>query len=206
MGYQDLLYEVEESIATITLNRPKVMNALSENLERELHTAFDEADGDRDVRVIILTGEGPAFCAGYDQGPVEGGKKKTDPTGKSIADFIEGHTDGYDARVGERRIRLSGGQRQRIGIARALYKRASVLVLDEATSALDHATERLAINSIERYGDELTVIVVAHRLTTVERCDVIYQFDGGRLVAEGTLEELLSGNSHFRQMADLVDN
>ena len=124
----------------------------------------------------------------------------------AIADFIEGHADGYDARVGERGIRLSGGQRQRIGIARALYKRASVLVLDEATSALDHATERLAINSIERYGDELTVIVVAHRLTTVERCDVIYQFDGGRLVAEGTLEELLSGNSHFRQMADLVDN
>lgn len=124
----------------------------------------------------------------------------------AIADFIEGHTDGYDARVGERGIRLSGGQRQRIGIARALYKRASVLVLDEATSALDHATERLAINSIERYGDELTVIVVAHRLTTVERCDVIYQFDGGRLVAEGTLEELLSGNSHFRQMADLVEN
>ena len=76
MAYQDLLYEVEKNIATITLNRPKVMNALSENLERELHSAFDQADADREVRVIILTGEGAAFCAGYDQGPVEGGKKK----------------------------------------------------------------------------------------------------------------------------------
>ena len=90
MAYQDLLYEVEKNIATITLNRPNVMNALSANLECELHSAFDQADADREVRVIILTGEGTAFCAGYDQGPVEGGKKKTDPTGKSIADFIEG--------------------------------------------------------------------------------------------------------------------
>jgi ATP-binding cassette subfamily B protein len=122
-----------------------------------------------------------------------------------IANFIESSPEGYNARVGERGIRLSGGQRQRIGIARALYKRASVLVLDEATSALDNETERLVIDSINRYGDGLTVIVVAHRLKTVERCDIIYQLDGGRLVAQGTLEELLSNNSSFRQMASLVD-
>jgi len=89
MEYEDLLYAVEDGIATITLNRPGVMNALSPGLERELHLAFDEADRDRDVRVIILTGAGAAFCAGYDQGPAEGGRKKSDPTGKTIAEFIE---------------------------------------------------------------------------------------------------------------------
>ena len=90
MSYDDLLYEVEDSIATITLNRPQVMNALSPNLEAEMHRAFDEADEDRDVRVIILTGAGAAFCSGYDQSPGDTGKKRTDPTGQTIADYIEG--------------------------------------------------------------------------------------------------------------------
>ena len=89
MSYQDILYEVEDGIATVTLNRPAVMNALSPNLEAEMHRAFDEADADRAVRVIILTGAGAAFCAGYDQGPTRTGRKKTDPTGRSMADFIE---------------------------------------------------------------------------------------------------------------------
>ena len=90
MSYQDIIYEVDDSIATITLNRPKVMNALSPNLEAEIHQAFDEADADPKARVIILTGEGAGYCAGYDQGPRDDGKKKGDPTGKSIAEFIEG--------------------------------------------------------------------------------------------------------------------
>ncbi len=123
----------------------------------------------------------------------------------AIAEFIEGAPEGYDARVGERGIRLSGGERQRIGIARAMYKRAGVLVLDEATSALDMETEQMVIDSLEEYGHDLTVIVVAHRLATVERCDIIYQFGGGRLVAQGTFKELLSSNSYFRRMANLVD-
>lgn len=90
MSYQDLLYEIEDGIVTITLNRPEVMNALSPNLSAELHRAFDEADADRAARVIILTGAGAAFCSGYDQGPGESGRKRSDPTGRSIADFIEG--------------------------------------------------------------------------------------------------------------------
>ena len=89
MSYQDLLYEIDAGIVTITLNRPEVMNALSPNLVAEMHRAFDEADADRAARVIILTGAGAAFCSGYDQGPGEAGKKKSDPTGRSIADFIE---------------------------------------------------------------------------------------------------------------------
>ena len=89
MSYQDLIYGVDRGIATITLNRPARMNALSPNLEAELHRAFDEADADQAVRVIILTGSGTAFCAGFDQGPNKSGRRNSDPTGKSIAEFIE---------------------------------------------------------------------------------------------------------------------
>ena len=88
-----------------------------------------------------------------------------------IADFIESRPEGYDALVGERGVRLSGGQRQRIGIARALYKQASVLVLDEATSALDNITEQSVMDAIEGLDRDLTILVIAHRLTTVRRCD-----------------------------------
>src|SRR5262249_35570867 len=90
MSYKDLTYSVEEKIATITLNRPERMNALSRNLEAELHHAFDAADADRSVKVIILTGAGRAFCSGRDQGAAaQGGRRNADPAGKSFADFIE---------------------------------------------------------------------------------------------------------------------
>jgi enoyl-CoA hydratase len=90
MSYQDLIYSVEAGIATITLNRPERMNALTINLEAEMHRAFDAADVDRAVRVIILTGNGAAFCAGYDQAQTSAsGVRLTDPKGKSHADFIE---------------------------------------------------------------------------------------------------------------------
>ena len=114
-----------------------------------------------------------------------------------IADFIESRPDGYRAYVGERGIRLSGGQRQRIGIARALYKRASVLVFDEATSALDNATERSVMDSIEGLNRNLTILLIAHRLTTVRRCDVIVELEHGRAVAQGTYEELLKRSPSF---------
>jgi enoyl-CoA hydratase/carnithine racemase len=87
---QELLYSVEDSIATITFNRPERMNALTHDLEAELHRAFDRADQDRAVRVIILTGAGRAFCAGYDQGATgKSGTRHSDPKGKSHAEFIE---------------------------------------------------------------------------------------------------------------------
>src|SRR5215469_11818101 len=87
---QEILYSVEDSIATITLNRPERMNALTHELEAELHRTFARADADRAVRVIILTGAGRAFCAGYDQSTTDkSGARHTDPKGKSLADFIE---------------------------------------------------------------------------------------------------------------------
>jgi len=118
-----------------------------------------------------------------------------------IAEFIESDPLGYDAIVGERGIKLSGGQRQRIGIARALYKRASVLVFDEATSALDNTTEQSVMDSIDALDRDLTILIVAHRLTTVQRCDTIVELDGSRVVAQGTYDELIEKSSSFRRMA-----
>ncbi len=91
MKYKDLIYRVKDRIATITLNRPERMNALSPNLEAEMHRAFDEADADRAVKVIVLTGSGNAFCAGIDMSNTSGKTKKrnADPTGKTIAEYIE---------------------------------------------------------------------------------------------------------------------
>jgi ATP-binding cassette subfamily B protein len=93
--------------------------------------------------------------------------------------------------VGERGVRLSGGQRQRIGIARALYKRAKVLIFDEATSALDTETELSVMESIDSLDRDLTIILVAHRITTLSRCDKIYELEQGRVKLECTYQELL---------------
>ncbi len=119
-----------------------------------------------------------------------------------IADFIESREGGYDALVGERGVRLSGGQRQRIGIARALYKQAGVLVLDEATSALDNATEQLVMDSLNAAGRDLTILIIAHRLTTVRRCDRVIELSLGRVVAQGSYDQLLQSSPTFRKMAE----
>lgn len=101
-----------------------------------------------------------------------------------LADVIEALPQGYATRVGERGIQLSGGQRQRIGIARALYKQASVLVFDEATSALDNDTEASVMRAIERLDRKLTILIIAHRLTTLEGCDEIIRLEKGRIVRQ----------------------
>lgn len=115
--------------------------------------------------------------------------------------FVEALPEGLDTHVGERGVRLSGGQRQRIGIARALYHRPAVLVMDEATSALDTQTERQFVEALEALHGEHTVVVIAHRLSTVRRCDRLFLLDGGRVAAEGTYDELLATNETFRAMA-----
>lgn len=117
-----------------------------------------------------------------------------------IADFIEGRPGGYNTLVGERGIRLSGGQRQRIGIARALYKEASIMVFDEATSALDNATEQLVMRSLEGLNRDLTILLIAHRLTTVRYCDIIIELNNGKVVAQGTYEQLCNSSPSFREM------
>ncbi len=121
-----------------------------------------------------------------------------------IAHFIESRREGYSAIVGERGIQLSGGQRQRIGIARALYRRASVLIFDEATSSLDNATEQSIMKSIESLNRDLTILIIAHRLTTVQRCDQIIELAYGKVAAQGSYEQLIQDSFSFRSMVMAV--
>ena len=107
---------------------------------------------------------------------------------------IESFPDKYRNIVGERGVRLSGGQRQRIGIARALYKRADVIILDEATSALDNKTESAVMDALNGLGSDVTILVVAHRLTTLSKCDLIIEISGGAISRCGSYEEIILGN------------
>ncbi|MBK0398736.1 ABC transporter ATP-binding protein/permease [Limibaculum sp. M0105] len=107
---------------------------------------------------------------------------------------------GYDTQIGENGIRLSGGQRQRIGIARALYHDPEMIVLDEATSALDNITERAVMEAVHNLTSSKTIILIAHRLSTVRECEKIFLINRGQLSAEGSFDELLSQNESFRKM------
>ncbi len=120
----------------------------------------------------------------------------------NIHDFVEKELpQQYETEVGERGIRLSGGQRQRIGIARALYRNPSLIVFDEATSALDGITEDVILEAIHHLAHKKTIVIIAHRLSTVKECDCIYFLEQGRIVSQGTYQELLAGNPSFRKMA-----
>jgi ATP-binding cassette, subfamily B, bacterial PglK len=117
-----------------------------------------------------------------------------------LDEFVDRLSDGVDTFIGERGIRLSGGQRQRIGIARALYNNPEVLVMDEATSSLDNVTEKFVIQAIEQLKKERTVIIIAHRLTTVKNCDKLYVIKNGKITAQGNYKELLENSNDFQEM------
>ena len=120
----------------------------------------------------------------------------------SIHSFIDGElAKGYKTKVGERGVRLSGGQRQRIGIARALYDDPELLVFDEATSALDGATETAIMESIGALMGEKTIVMIAHRLSTVRDCDTIFVIDDGKVSDKGTYEDLLKSSLIFQKIA-----
>lgn len=110
----------------------------------------------------------------------------------------------YYTTVGERGVRLSGGQRQRIGIARALYHRPQILILDEATSALDNLTEQAVMEAINKLNNDITVIIIAHRLSTVRLCDQIVMLDKGEIKGKGTFSQLMEENTTFRAMAMIM--
>ncbi len=120
----------------------------------------------------------------------------------NLHEFVVGELPrGYDTIVGERGVRLSGGQRQRIGIARALYSDPDVLILDEATSALDSLTEDIVTEAIREIFHEKTIIMIAHRLRTVQQADIIYLLENGSIADQGSYAELLDKNDVFRRMA-----
>lgn len=118
-----------------------------------------------------------------------------------LDEFVNKLPDKYNTTIGERGVQLSGGQRQRIGIARALYNDPSIIIFDEATSALDGITEKTIMNAIQELSGLKTVIMVAHRLSTVRNCDKIHMLEAGQLIDSGNYEELINKNEKFQRMA-----
>ena len=118
-----------------------------------------------------------------------------------IAEVIESSPDGYSTIVGEHGVKISGGQKQRIGLARALYKKAELLVLDEATSALDNRTEAEVMSAIDGLDRKVTVILIAHRLTTIQRCDRILHLEKGKIAGLGSYDELIASEPAFQKLA-----
>ena len=119
----------------------------------------------------------------------------------NLHNFINSLNDGYKTKIGERGVRLSGGQRQRIGIARAIYNEPTVLILDEATSSLDNLTEKKVMEAVDNLTNKMTIIIVAHRLTTVKNCDEIHFFKNGSIADSGDYESLIKTYKTFRDMA-----
>ena len=120
-----------------------------------------------------------------------------------LDDLLADLPEGLDSVVGERGVRLSGGQRQRIGLARALYRRPRVLVLDEATSALDNVTEHEIALTLGTLQGTLTIVIVAHRLSTVRNADRLIFLKDGQVDAEGTFDELRSKSPDFERLVEL---
>jgi ABC-type bacteriocin/lantibiotic exporter with double-glycine peptidase domain len=121
-------------------------------------------------------------------------------------EFIVQMPDGYNTVVGERGVKLSGGQRQRLGIARALYHSPDVLVFDEATSALDGMTEDAVMQAVKTLSAERTMILIAHRLRTVQACDRILMLEAGRIVADGSYQDLAENSDAFKHLAGLHES
>ena len=122
----------------------------------------------------------------------------------NLHEFIKSLPDQYKSFVGERGVRLSGGQRQRIAIARALYNDPKVLVLDEATSALDGTTEDAIMDAIQNLSHKKTIIMIAHRLSTVKECDMIHFMGNGKIIDSGTYQHLIVHNEEFKKMARIL--
>jgi ATP-binding cassette subfamily B protein len=120
-----------------------------------------------------------------------------------LADFVSELPYGLHTPIGENGLQLSGGQRQRLALARSFYRGSEFLLLDEATSALDNRTENEIIQALEVIGRRCTTVVIAHRLSTVMRCDRIYEFEAGRVKAYGTFQELQERSDTFRDLASL---
>ena len=118
----------------------------------------------------------------------------------NLHEFIISLPDSYETRIGEQGVKLSGGEGQRLGIARVLYNNPEVIVLDEGTSSLDTVTENIIMDAIKSLSHEKTIILVAHRLSTVQDCDIIYLLNDGEIEESGTYNELLAKSKKFKKM------
>ena len=171
-------------------------------VEDEYLRASVQSAGDRDPLTLTPGDTDPSFPDDRVQ-PV--GEARDEPVQLCQLDgFVASLPDGLDTVVGERGVRVSGGQRQRVAIARALYRRPEVLIFDEGTSALDNTTEAVLMSSLERLRGHLTVVLVAHRLSTVRNCDQVVYIEDGRIAGIGSFQELAATNAEFRSLAGNV--
>lgn len=143
------------------------------------------------------------IALGVDEDEIDADRLAKTIKSVQLDDHVRSLPEGMNTLVGEYGIRLSGGQRQRIGIARALYREPQVLILDEATSALDNETEKNIARSIEALRGQTTLIIIAHRLSTVRNCDRIVFMKAGRIDVIGTFDELMQNHPDFRNLAEL---
>ena len=123
-----------------------------------------------------------------------------------LKEFVESLPKGLKTNIGESGIKLSGGQRQRISIARAFYRNSKLLILDEATSALDNKTESEVMSSIDLIGNKCTLIIIAHRLSTVRNSDKIFEFNSGKIINSGSFSELCEKSESFQDLNFLENN
>ena len=137
---------------------------------------------------------------GVAQGEIERTRVLSAIRDAQLTEFVESLDNGLETVVGERGVQISGGQRQRLAIARALYKDARILIFDEATSALDRVTESSIMEAIDSMRGERTMIIVAHRLDTLKKCDKLYLVDDGKLVADGTFDQLSAAQGFFSEL------
>lgn len=140
---------------------------------------------------IFLADDSIAANVAFGQTTVDRARVRQSLDQAGLGEWLNGLPTGVDTFVGERGIRLSGGQRQRIGIARALYKDAKLLVLDEATSSLDNETEQLVMDAVNALRHDLTIVIIAHRLSTVEPCDRIVKLEAGRIASIGSYADIV---------------
>jgi ATP-binding cassette subfamily B protein len=156
----------------------------------------------QDIRLLDTSiRENVAFCVDLDA--IDDDAVWSALEAAQFNEFVAQMPYGIYTMCGENGVRLSGGKRQRLALARAFYRRANLLVLDEATSALDNKTEQDVLQALDLVGRRCTMVVIAHRLNTVRKCDRIYELDGGRLVAQGDFDSLLTRSSSFREMTML---
>jgi ATP-binding cassette subfamily C protein len=138
---------------------------------------------------------------GLEEDEIDNNKLQKAIKASQLTEFISQLPEKENTKIGERGIRLSGGQRQRIGIARALYDNPEILVMDEATSSLDNITEKYIVQAIEQLKRDRTIIIIAHRLSTVKNCDQLYILKQGKIIDQGTYNELIVKNKEFKDMS-----
>lgn len=144
------------------------------------------------------------ICLGLEENQIDQQRLQEVIDQVQLREWVDTLDEGFYTQVGERGIKTSGGQQQRIGIARALYHKPDIVVFDEATAALDNITEKLIVKEIEGLKGTVTTITIAHRLTTVKNCDIIYYLEGGQITHQGSFEELMLESEEFRRMNEVT--